>query len=307
MNEIEDKILKAIKERKIYEGQLIKNYKEFCKLLNEPVLSGNAKKVQIKKWKRYIELKKNLNSQSYLVEEIYKYPKYKNPQFFIKKSLSETEMGGVYKIQIENYKNWGYTLVYIGSTIKFRKRFNAHRTENYSFSTGKLPNGEPLPSSSELLKEGGIFSILEIFGDFSKMDTEERKEKIQKLREEENRIIKEYSKKENIILINRVIDNEHIFTKNKTKSKNIQSKIHTEVHIFKNYEYNNKKYKFLLGSAKKELLQGITEVIENNPLYKLVNKLPEDKIAIQLPYTIKIGNDENAKEYTGTIEVKSRN
>lgn len=302
---IEDNISAAIKEGKIYNGQIIKNYREFCRILGEEKKTGGSTKVaQIKKWNQYMKIKKIPHSQNYLIEEIYERPKYKDSQVLLKHSLNEIEMGGVYKIEIENYKNWGYTLVYIGSTVKFRKRFNDHKREDYKFSTGKLPNGEDLPSSSEIIKEGGIFSIVRIFGDFSKMDTKERKEKIQKMRIEEEQLIKEYGERNDLILINRVIDNKHIFSKNYNSKRKFSQKTSQKTQYTIKQKHNNKNYKFTLDATKKELFEGISKIIEKSIFNEIISRTLENKTTIVLPYSIKIGEEE-IKEYKGKIEISS--
>lgn len=39
----------------ISKGMVIKNYKEFCRLLDEPILEGNSKVAQLRRWKRYLQ------------------------------------------------------------------------------------------------------------------------------------------------------------------------------------------------------------------------------------------------------------
>lgn len=57
---------------KLYEGQIIKNYKELCRILNEDTKGGNAKRSQTKKWRQYFDFENN--SQKYLIKEIYPEP-----------------------------------------------------------------------------------------------------------------------------------------------------------------------------------------------------------------------------------------
>lgn len=49
-------------------------YKELCEILNEKELLGNSRKAQFKEWERYFKWS-NPNSRTYLIEEIYDFPK----------------------------------------------------------------------------------------------------------------------------------------------------------------------------------------------------------------------------------------
>ena len=55
-------------------GMEIKNYRDLCAKVNEPVLEGNSKKAQIEKFERYFELIKVKGSQKYIIGEIYDEP-----------------------------------------------------------------------------------------------------------------------------------------------------------------------------------------------------------------------------------------
>lgn len=68
-----EKIKFPVNVQNLYEGQLIKNYKEMCNILNEEVISGgNSKKAQEKEWKRYFDFEKV--GQKYIITEIYNEP-----------------------------------------------------------------------------------------------------------------------------------------------------------------------------------------------------------------------------------------
>jgi len=47
-----------LKTENIYSGLIVKNYKKMCALLNEKETTGEAKQIQLKKWKRYFEFEK---------------------------------------------------------------------------------------------------------------------------------------------------------------------------------------------------------------------------------------------------------
>lgn len=53
-------------------GQVIKNYKEFCLLMEEKVSAGDTKKKQLKEWARYFRWHKE--GQKFIIDEIYKDP-----------------------------------------------------------------------------------------------------------------------------------------------------------------------------------------------------------------------------------------
>lgn len=64
-----------MKINNIHEGQIIKNYKELCLLLNEPIKTGNSKKSQLKEFERYFSYTKDKNK--FIIKEIYLAPKEK--------------------------------------------------------------------------------------------------------------------------------------------------------------------------------------------------------------------------------------
>lgn len=54
------------------EGMIIKNYKEMCKILDEPMKTGNSKKAQLKEWQRYFSYEKQ--NYSFIIKKIYELP-----------------------------------------------------------------------------------------------------------------------------------------------------------------------------------------------------------------------------------------
>jgi hypothetical protein len=54
------------------EGSAIRNYKELCKLLDEPILGGCSKKSQHKEWERYFSFEKD--GQKYIITNVYETP-----------------------------------------------------------------------------------------------------------------------------------------------------------------------------------------------------------------------------------------
>lgn len=48
----------------------VKNYKEMCKLLEEPVMEGNSKKAQLKDWERFMDYSRE-GKVGYIIKEIY--------------------------------------------------------------------------------------------------------------------------------------------------------------------------------------------------------------------------------------------
>ncbi|MGE4213591.1 MAG: hypothetical protein AB7E42_02280 [Anaerotignaceae bacterium] len=54
-------------------GQVIKNYKELCNILNEPIKTGKSKQIQLKEFERYFSYHKQGNS--FIIDEVYAEPK----------------------------------------------------------------------------------------------------------------------------------------------------------------------------------------------------------------------------------------
>lgn len=143
--------------KNLKEGQVVKNYKELCLLIEEENLAGNSKKSQLKEFERFIKYHKEGNK--FVIEEIYEEPLEKIDNRGNKngeKSNSYKKYNNL-KITSEEDNNYGvyYILkdndIYIGSTIQgFRKRFQEHKN-----GYDKLMN-----HTYELLQNGGEFHIL---------------------------------------------------------------------------------------------------------------------------------------------------
>lgn len=56
----------------LYVGQIIKNYKVLCELLNEEIKSGTSRECQHKEWLRYFDYEKQ--GQKYIITKIYETP-----------------------------------------------------------------------------------------------------------------------------------------------------------------------------------------------------------------------------------------
>ncbi len=56
----------------LFEGMVVKNYKEMCLLLKETANTGNAKICQIKRWKCFFDFKRN--GQKFIITKIYEEP-----------------------------------------------------------------------------------------------------------------------------------------------------------------------------------------------------------------------------------------
>lgn len=138
---------------KKYEGMEFKYKDEFCPLLSLDVkTSGKAKKLQLNKLRQYMEL--DVSNRKIKIVKIYdeneidnildkqefRYVKNKKHLHQFNVSGKNRNKGGVYKIQLNNK-------IYVGQTNNFYHRFKQHY---YS----ETPSGE-------LLKNGGVFSVLE--------------------------------------------------------------------------------------------------------------------------------------------------
>lgn len=58
--------------KNITEETVIKNYKEMCTILEEPILNGNSKRAQLKEWARYFDYERD--GHKYIIKEVYASP-----------------------------------------------------------------------------------------------------------------------------------------------------------------------------------------------------------------------------------------
>ena len=138
-----------MKIENLKEGMVIKNYKELCRYLEWNTTTGNAKKSQFKDLERYCKYHKE--GQKIVVDEVFETPLPSNSQSGRPTSIisefcideDKFNNGGVYIIQLDNE-------IYIGSTVNFRQRFNAHRSKSNT----------KLPQTRDLIERGGQMSIL---------------------------------------------------------------------------------------------------------------------------------------------------
>ena len=138
-----------MKIENLKEGMVIKNYKELCRYLEWNTTTGNAKKSQFKDLERYCKYHKE--GQKIVVDEVFETPLPSNSQSGRPTSIisefcideDKFNNGGVYIIQLGNE-------IYIGSTVNFRQRFNAHRSKSNT----------KLPQTKDLIERGGQMSIL---------------------------------------------------------------------------------------------------------------------------------------------------
>ena len=138
-----------MKIENLYEGQIIKNYRALCKLLNIEVVGGNAKMKQIKELKRYCDFKRDKNK--YIITKIFdepiqkkKLPIVKNEYKNLKVPLEQWNNYGVYSITLDND-------IYIGSTItQFRKRYREHE-KGYD---------KMMKHTYDLINNGGVFEVV---------------------------------------------------------------------------------------------------------------------------------------------------
>lgn len=57
------------KFKQLQVGQVVKNYKEMCRILEQEIVSGKSKQLQIKDWERYIKYSKQ--GHKFIIDEIY--------------------------------------------------------------------------------------------------------------------------------------------------------------------------------------------------------------------------------------------
>lgn len=65
-------VIIALMINNIKVGQVIKNYREFCKLMNEKIKTGKSKQLQLKEWSRYCKFHKE--GYAFIIDEIYDTP-----------------------------------------------------------------------------------------------------------------------------------------------------------------------------------------------------------------------------------------
>lgn len=152
------------------EDNTVKNYKLMCGLIGEDETTGNSKKAQLNRWKRYFDFYKE--GQKFVINEIYDEPFATDDQRFYRHFKGEEKFliskeqrtsKGVYIIQDGND-------VYIGSTcVSFIKRFIQHRK-----CTGKCC----MPHTKELInRPNAQYRILYLANDTDSEETIRKKEK----------------------------------------------------------------------------------------------------------------------------------
>lgn len=183
-----------MKLENIYEGLVVKSYRQLCELLEIEITGGNSKKAQLKELERFVKYHKEGNK--FIVDEVYSEPlekidgrveanklKAKDHNTWRRYDNLNIEYDmmfnyGIYKITLNND-------IYIGSTIKsFRKRFQQH-------NSGK---DKIMKHTYELLQNGGTFEILH---DMTGIEDEDL------IRMVEDEFIKEYLLNPNWNVINK--------------------------------------------------------------------------------------------------------
>ena len=133
----------VMKIENLYEGQIIKNYRELCRLIGEKVADGgHSKMCQMREFERYVKYHKEGNKL--IIDEIYDEPKEKIDgrgkkcrkeieSYKIPRKLDKHY--GIYKIELGNK-------IYIGSTVQgFRRRFMGHYNGGMKHTYDLIVNG----------------------------------------------------------------------------------------------------------------------------------------------------------------------
>lgn len=108
-NVSEDSLIYGVDTSKLVIGMVIKNYKEMCNLFGEEVKTGEAKKSQLKTWKRYFDWEKD--GQKFIITDIYDTP-------LPKEDLRRKGNNSIYKNYIELI-----LLQYLSKQEGYRKTF----------------------------------------------------------------------------------------------------------------------------------------------------------------------------------------
>ncbi|MGG1664504.1 hypothetical protein [Brevibacillus sp. NRS-1366] len=116
----------------ISKGQIVKNYKEMCNLLYEPVLAGNSKKAQLKEWERYFSFYKDGNK--FVIVDVYTEPLQRqderNSNGGVRKLLPHAvRMDRILMYQLNLIENKGEIFLPISSLLKEMNMIN----QNYNF------------------------------------------------------------------------------------------------------------------------------------------------------------------------------
>ena len=161
------------------EKKTYKNWKEICAVMDWKTIGGTYKQARIKDLDTLCRYHKS--GHLFVIDEVYenKLERIKSRKQYegLNITRDEYENNGVYKITLGNN-------IYIGSTIAgFRKRFLIHYHGN----------DEIMEHTYKLIKDGGVFEILE---DMTGCDEKT-------IREREIEYIKQYSNDDKWIVINR--------------------------------------------------------------------------------------------------------
>lgn len=126
------------KYNKLSKDMEFNNYRVLCKFLEEDIKSGNGRIGQLKEWERHFNFTKSGNK--IIILEVYDIP--------IKKNRQPHKYEQLYHIDRDKDHNSGiYCIIkddniYIGCTVKFRRRFGMHVyhgcnwTENKNYCNG---------------------------------------------------------------------------------------------------------------------------------------------------------------------------
>jgi len=116
------------KYKQLEDGQEIKNYKELCTILGEPIASGNSKISQLERFERYFEYHKEGNK--FIIDNVYEEPLYN-----IDKKIVYTHL--IQQLVLNNlakeYKEGNRTVILSSS-----KLFETLAMVNGNYNEGKL-------------------------------------------------------------------------------------------------------------------------------------------------------------------------
>ena len=118
-------------------GQVIKNYKELCKILDEKVKTGESKKSQIKEFERYFSYNKDGNK--FIIQEIYDSPKSKidNRQNGNNTLYSDMIQDLLMDILVQNATNENKLVLLLGANKLLRLLCMV--SENYGYCRQNIP------------------------------------------------------------------------------------------------------------------------------------------------------------------------
>lgn len=257
---IEEKLLKEIDTSRLVIGMVIKNYKELCVILGEEVKTGEAKKSQLKNWKRFFDWEKD--GQKFIIVDVYDTP-------LPKEDLRRKGNNSIYKNYIELI-----LLQYLSKQEGYSKTFTKR---NWLELLGMINNKYGREPKTKLKQLDYSINDQEITLFYIRSNKKLERVLHDALRnlQKEKLIIVEY---ETVIVSTDAMGREHRFPANDYQKKKI---LHTERYVLKNVmQYKNMFYVYIKNKSK-EYYEKVNEKL--NEMYGWKYYYKQIKIIFEQP------------------------